>query len=77
MSEERQTYEYFVHISRGERWDQLAERYYGRAQLYAPLISANPLVPITPTVPAGTRLVVPVLSLDNLPAQEGEQPPWR
>lgn len=69
--------EYFIHISVGERWDQIADKYYGVATLYEPIIRANPLLPITTVVPEGTRVKIPILNADDLTDDEkGDIPPW-
>jgi phage tail protein X len=57
----------------GERWDQLAWRYYGDARRYLPIVQANPHVPISATLPAGLTLAIPVLQ--PLPTTE-DLPPW-
>jgi len=55
----------------GDTWDAIAYRYYGNAYRYPPLIAANPNVPITPVLPAGVKLTIPVLprepDVQNLP----------
>ncbi|MDU9028692.1 tail protein X [Pseudomonas mediterranea] len=57
----------------GERWDQLAWRYYGDAHRYLPIVQANPHVPISAVLPAGLRLAIPMLQ--PLPTTE-DLPPW-
>ena len=38
---------FIPHITtEGERWDQLAWRYYGDAHRYQPIVQANPHVPL-------------------------------
>ncbi|MCY1393523.1 Phage Tail Protein X [compost metagenome] len=65
---------YLTHITHeGERWDQLAQRYYADARRYLPIIQANPGVPITDALPAGLSLCIPLL--DAQPAIE-DLPPW-
>jgi len=67
-----------IHITTaGERWDLIAWHYYGDAYRYAPLIAANPHVPITPALPAGIRLNIPVLAREsgNAVSKHG-LPPW-
>lgn len=66
---------YVEHItSDGERWDQLALRYYGDASAYEPIIVANAHVPIRPTLEAGVRLRVPVRTVAIAP--KTKLPPW-
>lgn len=65
---------YLTHITtEGERWDQLADRYYGDARRYQPIIDANGHVPITPALAAGLWLTIPVL--ERVATYE-DMPPW-
>lgn len=60
----------------GDRWDFLAWQYYGDALRYEEIILANPDVPIDPVLPAGIRLLIPVLE----PATQTDAaglPPWK
>jgi phage tail protein X len=57
----------------GERWDQLAWRYYGDAHRYQPIVDANPHVPISAALPAGLTLAIPLL--EPVAATE-DLPPW-
>ncbi|NJD38454.1 MAG: hypothetical protein FIA89_09080 [Geobacter sp.] len=63
----------------GDRWDLLAWEYYGDPTLYEPIIAANPEVQIEPVLPAGIRLIIPVLeeSLVGDIATSEELPPWK
>jgi phage tail protein X len=57
----------------GERWDQLAWRYYGDAHRYLPIVQANPHVPITAILPSGLTLAIPILE----PVTSAQDlPPW-
>lgn len=68
--------DYLEHVtSRGERWDQLGARYYGDASNYAGIMAANPDVLLTPTLPAGLTLVIPLI--DAPPADVSDLPPWK
>lgn len=65
---------YLTHITReGERWDQLAHRYYGSALAYERIIAANPHVALTAILPSGLTLSIPVIELEDL---SEELPPW-
>ncbi|HGD3424777.1 TPA: tail protein X [Enterobacter hormaechei] len=65
---------YLEHITtEGERWDNLAWRYYGDALAYERIIVANPHVAILPVLPSGMRLVIPVISITQI---SSEVPPW-
>lgn len=59
----------------GERWDQLAWRYYGDPFAYAGIIRANPNVPIAPVLPGGVLLAIPVAA--KTPATPAGLPPWK
>lgn len=65
---------YLTHITtEGERWDQLAYRYYGNALQYERIVVANPHVPLTPTLPGGLTLSIPVIEQQDL---SEDLPPW-
>lgn len=63
----------------GERWDTIAWNYYGDATAYGAIIEANPAASITPTLPAGVVLLIPILTLDAQAAQQStsDLPPWK
>ncbi|WP_440217257.1 tail protein X [Chromobacterium piscinae] len=55
------------HITReGERWDQIAWRYYGDALAYEQIIAANPHAPLGVALPAGLTLSIPVIEQVDL-----------
>ncbi|WP_156443791.1 tail protein X [Burkholderia savannae] len=65
---------FLTHITvESERWDQIAYRYYGDPLAYERIIAANPDVPITPQLPSGIALSIPVVS-DNEVTED--LPPW-
>lgn len=67
---------YLDHITKdGERWDQLAWRYYGDPHGYERIVAANPDVPIAPVLAGGTCLRIPVID-KSVPTMEG-LPPWK
>lgn len=70
-----ETTEYIV--KDGQRWDEIAYAAYGDVKMVNTLIEANPSIPITERLAAGTRLLVPIVenvaiddTIDNLP-------PWK
>jgi phage tail protein X len=69
--------QYLQHTTRdGERWDQLAYRYYGDPHRYEEIVRANPDVPIRPILPSGVRLLIPVAEpSDRVPLNQ--LPPWK
>lgn len=70
--------EYIEHKTiAGERWDQLAFRYYGSAMLYEPIIRANPYVAIEPILAEGIVLRIPLLEQTEIAEDLGDLPPWR
>jgi phage tail protein X len=68
---------YVEHLTRdGERWDQIADRYYGDPYGYEVLIQANPTVAIIPCLDAGLKLLIPVF--EDTPAMSAaDLPPWK
>ncbi|WP_296663510.1 tail protein X [Paraburkholderia sp.] len=65
---------FLSHVTRdGERWDQLSYHYYGTPFEYERIVGANPDVPITPALPGGLLLAIPVIATDEL---TGDLPPW-
>ncbi|MBN3779915.1 hypothetical protein G3O06_20475 [Burkholderia sp. Ac-20345] len=63
----------------GERWDTIAWHYYGDPTAYGPIISANPSADIKTVLPAGLTLLIPIMTLDEVDAQQTNQdlPPWK
>jgi len=59
----------------GDRWDLLAERYYGDSLRYEPILRANPALAPLAVLPAGTEIVVPILEEDE--PTLAALPPWR
>ena len=67
-----------LHITRaGERWDQIANRYYGDPFAYEAIIRANPMVAITPILPAGLTLLVPLPDDTAAQIPGADLPPWK
>ncbi|HBM0096103.1 TPA: tail protein X [Salmonella enterica subsp. enterica serovar Blitta] len=65
---------YIEHITTdGERWDQIAYRYYGDPFGYVRIIMANPHIAVTPVLDAGQRLAIPVIDAEQTTQ---ELPPW-
>lgn len=72
-----QVIEVIEHITRdGDRWDLLAWAYYGDATAYEPIIAANPGIAITPILPSGIKVLIPVLEEAETATTEG-LPPWK
>lgn len=65
---------YLTHITvDGERWDQLATKYYGDPFAYEQIIAVNPHVPITVTLPGGLTLSIPIIAKADVTE---DLPPW-
>ncbi|MCW5223529.1 hypothetical protein D5041_07945 [Verminephrobacter aporrectodeae subsp. tuberculatae] len=65
---------YLTHITtEGERWDQIAQRYYGDPFQYERIVAINPHAPLSTTLPGGLSLAVPVIERQDL---FEELPPW-
>lgn len=58
----------------GDRWDLIAQRYYGNALLIGGLIEANPHLPAAEQFAAGLTVWVPVLTAK--PDNQADMPPW-
>lgn len=68
---------FLTHITKaGDRWDLLAWNYYGDPTNYNPIIDANPSVGISPILPAGTALAIPVLQ-QTTTQPTADLPPWK
>jgi phage tail protein X len=64
-------------VQDGERWDTVAYKAYGRASLMKPIIEANPAVPITPRLEAGTVLIIPLVDEVEVKTDNELLPPWK
>ena len=58
-----------------DRWDIIAHRAYGDVNKLGLIIEANPSVPITPVIEAGTFIKVPVIAGTNV--EQLRLPPWK
>lgn len=67
---------YWEHITtEGERWDQIAYRYYGDPFGYEPILRANRHVGTAPVLTGGIRLLIPVV--DRPAPSLAGLPPWK
>ena len=64
-------------VKQGERWDQLAYRFYGAVNAMNVLISANPTVPLSDILEMGTVLIVPILDQSDSSVITQNLPPWK
>jgi phage tail protein X len=68
--------EFYEYITKdGDRWDLIAYEFYSDPTLYESIITANPEVPITPILPSGLKLKIPVR--EDKEEIEFILPPWR
>lgn len=72
-------FEYIEHVTvEGERWDQIADRYYGAPLGYEAIVRANPAVAITTLLPSGLVLRIPLLRDEDVELLlEEDLPPWK
>lgn len=61
----------------GERWDTIAQKYYGNAAMMNDIISANPSVPLYDILPAGIVLDIPVIESNDVKTDASNLPPWK
>tara|TARA_R110000782_G_scaffold123923_3_gene215424 strand:- start:868 stop:1089 length:222 start_codon:yes stop_codon:yes gene_type:complete len=61
----------------GDRWDTIAFKAYGDATLVNGIIEANTAISIVPVLPAGIRIVVPILELGEIQIDSELLPPWK
>lgn len=61
---------------KGDRWDTVAYKAYGDATRITEIVEANPDVPVTPVIPAGTRLNIPIIETAN-ELDVSLLPPWK
>lgn len=62
--------------NQGDRLDLISTKVFGRPDYWAPIIMANPSLPIIPEYPAGYRLRIPVIELAEI-NQDLNLPPWK
>lgn len=69
--------DYWQYITReGDRWDLIAQRFYGDATDYEGIVAANPAVPIIPLLPSGLLVRVPIKEVSTIIPSE-KLPPWK
>lgn len=61
-------------IREGERWDLLAQHYYGDVGEMNRLLDANPHIPFCEVLPTGQLLFVPVIQVKA--TSQADLPPW-
>ena len=68
---------FITHITNdGDRWDNLAYRYYGNPYAYGAIVEANPAEFMRlPILPSGIVLKIPVVETSRVQPQN--LPPWK
>jgi len=64
-------------VTGSQRWDTVANAAYGKASAYPAIIAANPNIPVTPIIPGGTVLQIPVLENNSIETAKEQLPPWK
>ena len=68
--------EFYSYVTKdNDRWDLISHHFYNTPTLYEAIIKANPSVEITPILPAGVKLKIPIL--DESETIKFELPPWK
>jgi nucleoid-associated protein YgaU len=58
-----------------DRWDLLADRYYGDPLRYGPILQANQVLGTPTVLPEGVDVLIPIL--DEAEPDSSSLPPWR
>ena len=61
----------------GDRWDIIANKAYGDPTLINGIIEANTTLSITPIIPVGYRIIVPILEIGEIQIDSELLPPWK
>ena len=68
--------EYYSYVTKdNDRWDLISQHFYNTPILYEEIIKANPSIKITPILPSGIKLKIPIL--DQSETIKFELPPWK
>ena len=59
-----------------DRWDLISWKFYGDPSLYEVIIDANPAVPISPVLPQGVTLQIPIIVPPAPEVPANQLPPW-
>lgn len=69
---------YMVHKAKeGERWADLAYKYYGDSFKFAPIIMCNLDIPISPFLPVGADIIIPFSDTSKSNKVEDGLPIWK
>jgi hypothetical protein len=64
-------------VKDGDRWDTIAFKSYGDASMVNGIIEANVAVVVSPTLVAGTRLIIPIIEQGEIQLDSELLPPWK
>lgn len=68
--------EYYSYITKdNDRWDLISYKFYKTPNLYEEIIKANRNIPIEPTLQAGLKIKIPILTESK--TIQFELPPWK
>ena len=52
----------FYKTQQNDRWDKIAYKFYGDVFKIQPIVQANPNIQLTPVIPAGLTLIIPIIT---------------
>lgn len=61
----------------GDRWDNLAYKFYGSISGMKTLTDANPFVSLSPVIPTGSNIIVPIMDDTDSAILTENLPPWK
>lgn len=61
----------------GMRWDTLSQKWFGNPNDAKKIIEVNRHVPITPRLPGGIRILIPIIEPSNKSTDTAKLPPWK
>lgn len=64
-------------VIEGQRWDDIADEYYGKGSMMNDIIKANPGVPIYDRLPGGIILNIPIIETVTVKIDKENLPPWK
>lgn len=60
-----------------DTWDKIANEAYAVPMSVSDIIEANPGVPITPVLPTGIKIMIPVIPEAFVETNKQDLPPWK
>lgn len=69
---------YYFYTTKGNvRWDNVAQEVYGISSMIGDIVRANPEVPITPVLPNGLVLKIPIVATTAAQVPAEKKPFWK